>query len=61
MEEISENVKGFTKEQFEKDTVHYKMNRLCAEQLQKATNEVKRKLKPVALKEAPKESKEEII
>ena len=31
LEDITKNIEGFTKEQFEQDTVHYKMNRIFAE------------------------------
>ena len=31
MENLEKNIEGLTKERFEKDTEHYKMNRLCAD------------------------------
>lgn len=31
MDELEQHIEGFTADLFEKDTYHYKMNRLCAE------------------------------
>lgn len=51
VQDLVMGVEGFTLEQYERDTVHYRMNRLCLERMQKETADVRRLLKAAPLKE----------